>query len=71
MFLCDALQGTTSHLNVDSGSQELRGDGSHIEGLALAELEVTAESITTASIGHHEVLVAPFLSQDLGESVVV
>lgn len=67
----DILQRTTSHLNVNSGSQELCGNRGHIDGVALAHLEGIAESVTAASICHHEIVIAPFLSQDLSKSMVV
>lgn len=54
-----------------SSIQQLRGNRFHVDGIALAKVEVGAHSVTSTGVSHDEVLISPFLSQDLGESVVV
>lgn len=34
-------------------------------------MEVGAQSVASTGVGHDEVLISPFFSQDFGESVVV
>jgi hypothetical protein len=65
------LQRTTAHLDVVTGRKNLESDGVHVNRVASAELECRAQSIRAAGITHDKVIVAPFTSQDLGQSMVV
>ena len=65
------IQGTSAHFDVVTGREGLKGDGVHVDGVALAEVESVAESVSGACIADDEVLVAPFLTQDLSQGVVV
>lgn len=65
------LQGTASHLDVNTSRQQLLGDRFHVDRVTPAHLEGVAESVTSTSISHDKVVVAPFLPQDFRESVVV
>lgn len=64
-------QRATTHLDVVTGRKNLESDGFHVNRVASAELEGRAQSICTAGITHDKVVVAPFASQDLGQSMVV
>lgn len=57
--------------NIGSSIQQLRGNRFHVNRIALTKFEVRAHSVTSTGVGHDEVLISPFFSQDLSESVVV
>lgn len=65
------LQGSASHLDVNTSRQQLFGDRFHVDRVTPAHLEGAAESITSTRISHDKIVVAPFLPQDSRESVVV
>lgn len=46
-------------------------NGLHIDRVSAAHFELIAEAISSSCVAHGEVLVAPLVSQDLGQDVVV